>query len=94
VGFCVFQEEALHVLLLQVGEIVKGLDLGPQLAALVWAAVGGVMLYRMLKNGHSKNGSSRELRQDLKEDLADQMTLLAARMEIVIGDAVRKARRE
>lgn len=64
-------------------DIIDGLGVGAKIGAYIWAAVGGVMLYRLLA-GHGKHGSA-------KEDHADQMQLLAVRLELVIKDAIREA---
>jgi len=66
-----------------VRDIIDGLGLGAKIGSYIWAAVGAVMLYRMLAS-HGTQGSP-------KEDHADQMQLLAVRLELVIKDAIREA---
>lgn len=63
------------------GGLIDGLGLGAKIGSYIWACVGAVILYRQL-TGHQQ-GVSREVH-------ADQMQLLAARMELVIKDTIRE----
>jgi len=83
--------------LIQATEIIGGLGLVPNVAAAVWLVYGGAKLWQTLRGGNG-NGKAvaaqlRWLREQLKEDVADANTLLLARFELLIGNAIREARR-
>lgn len=76
--------------MVQATEVFAGGGLAINLAAAVGLLLGGAKLFQLFRGG---NGTA-QLRRDLKEDHADQLQLLAVRIELVIKDAVREALRE
>jgi len=75
----------------QVSEVFAGGGPVINLAAAVGLLLGGAKLFQLFKGGG--NGTA-QLRRDLKEDHADQLELLAARLENMVKAAVHEAMRE
>jgi len=71
-------------------------EAGPivNVAAVLACVYFGVRLVQIVRQMVQGDQTARQLRADLKEDLADQLEHLAVRLELMVKDVVREARRE